>query len=184
MSGEGRGELCRETGQKTTLGWGAPHMLWGPGLPAVTGGDRMAPIFSDLCFPPCLPAAQQERESGAQWVQGKMKEQKRGWTERLGWTIYTIDTVYKAGNWWEPTAQRRELCGDLRGKGGQERGDWCVSVYLTHSAGQQRVTQQWSKHTPIKKKAIKYRCLLWSSSSKNRCHFSRKNQRERIIKWK
>ena len=179
-----RGAVQRDGSEDDAGVGGTAHALG----TRVTGRHRWRQDGTHLFWPllPSLPSCSPAGEGVGSPVGAREDE---GAKEGVNWEtgrdyIYTIDTVYKAGNWWEPTAQRRELCGDLRGKGGQERGDWCVSVYLTHSAGQQRVTQQWSKHTPIKKKAIKYRCLLWSSSSKNRCHFSRKNQRERIIKWK
>ena len=75
MSGESRrGAVKREGSEDDAVGRGTAQALRIRGSLAVTAQVRMAPIISDLPFPPCLPPAQQDSELGGQWLERKMKE--------------------------------------------------------------------------------------------------------------
>ena len=61
------------------------------------------------------------------------KGEREGWDELgdLDWHIYTIDSIYKIDNKWDPTVKHRELysvlCGGLNGKEIQKSG---IYVYV------------------------------------------------------
>ena len=82
-----------------------------------------------------LPDTQEQKELVSQletniWIpRGK---DRVGGIGRWDWHIYTIDTMYKIGNYWEHTVQYRELylmhCGDLNGREVQKEGAIWVSM--------------------------------------------------------
>ena len=84
---------------------------------------------NDLICKAELETQNREQMYGYQGGKAKCMDTK----DELGdcdWYIYTIGTVYKIDNEWEPTAELRELYsvlyGDLNGKEIQHRGDTCI----------------------------------------------------------